>query len=114
MPSEVPLGEAIVEMPEKDREAIAVEIAAELARASQVVRAANSRKDFNQEKLRLTKEDLEQLRQDLINYKLPRTSGFFFGNFPPDENSNKDDLEFVENALKLIENGFAVYYDSWW
>jgi hypothetical protein len=114
VPSEVPLGEALVEMPEKDRETIAAEIAAELARASQAVRAANSRRDFNQEKLRLTQEDLEQLRQDLINYKLPRTTGFFFGNFPPDENSNKDDLEFVDNALKLIENGFAVYYDSWW
>jgi len=114
VPSEVPLGEALVEMPEKDRDTIAAEIAAELARASQVVRAANSSKDFNQQKLRLTKEDLEQLKQDVINYKLPPTQGFFFGDFPPSEESNANDIQFIEMAVKFIDSGYAVYYDSWW
>jgi hypothetical protein len=70
--------------------------------------------DFNCQPVRLTLEDLGQLREDIEMYHLPTTTGFFFGNNPPDEDSVKYDLDFIEKAERAIKDGFAVYYDSWW
>ena len=70
--------------------------------------------EFNCVPLRLTEEDLLRLKEDILEGNLPPTSGFFFGNNPPDAESNESDLKFVESALSAIQNGNAVYYDSWW
>ena len=69
---------------------------------------------FNCIKLRLTKEDLERLAADVMAGKLPATTGFFFGNNPPDADSVEQDMEFIGKALAAILQGDAVYYDSWW
>ena len=69
---------------------------------------------FNCIKVRLTKEDLERLAADIMANKLPETTGFFFGNNPPDADSMAEDLKFVGKALGAILQGDAVYYDSWW
>ena len=70
--------------------------------------------DFNCAKVRLTLEDLDRLEKDVLANKLPQTSGFFFGNNPPDEESIRYDMEFVSKAKAAIAGGMAVYYDSWW
>lgn len=123
--SEVPLDEAVTGMSEADRQMLAQEISVEVSRATMLrmlfdklhpesgVKHAEI-PDFNQQKLRLTLEDLEALRKDVTDGKLPPTTGFFFGNCPPDEESKVRDLAFIDGAVNLIKLGYAVYYDSWW
>jgi hypothetical protein len=57
---------------------------------------------------------LNELEQALISKGLPSTTGFFFGNNPPDEETLNEDLLFIAKARKVIEEGNVVYYDSWW
>jgi len=70
--------------------------------------------EFNCIPVRLTLEDLDNLEKDIRSKMLPETRGFFFGDNPPDEESNLRDLDFIEEARDAIEAGDAVYYDSWW
>ena len=69
---------------------------------------------FNCIKVRLTMEDLQRLAHDVTHGKLPETTGFFFGNNPPDADSIAQDMEFVGKAMAIVAGGDAVYYDSWW
>ena len=69
---------------------------------------------FNCEHVRLTSEDLDALENDVKNNKLPATIGFFFGNYPPDDDSKEGDLGFIEKARQVISEGDCVYYYSWW
>jgi hypothetical protein len=71
-------------------------------------------KDFNCIPVRLYPGDLDRLERDVKQGLLPETTGFFFGNNPPDAESVADDLLFISKARQCIKNGFAVYYDSWW
>jgi hypothetical protein len=70
---------------------------------------------FNCIPLRLTKEDLLELIEDAKAHKLECASGFFWGG-PYDYNEEiaNEDIEFAHKALAKIDQGFAVYYDSWW
>lgn len=70
--------------------------------------------EFNCVKLRLTMEDLQRLALDVSNGNLPQTTGFFFGDNPPDADSVAQDMEFIGKAMAVILQGDAVYYDSWW
>ena len=68
---------------------------------------------FNMVELELTKVDLEQLAADLASGSLPKTGGFFFG--PDSEGFDRlADLKFVGEALKALEDGKQVFYNSWW
>lgn len=67
---------------------------------------------FNCVSVRLTLEDLDQLEDDIMNENLPSTFGFFFGE--SDGSEKEDDLDFVSEARRRIENGKDVYYSSWW
>lgn len=69
---------------------------------------------FNCIAVRLTLEHLDALQADLMESALPETSGFFFGDNPPDEDSLREDLVFVAKARAEIAMGREVYYDSWW
>ena len=63
--------------------------------------------------LKLTVDDLLELKKLVIDKSLPVSSGFFWG----DNNSDyyyDDDLRFIENAIQLINEGYTVYYDCWW
>ena len=81
----------------------------------QLYRAKGGTKEsFNCVPLQLTVEDLNQLQSDLLSEKLPQTQGFFFGINPPDLESLKEDLMFIQKCRDAIENGKTVYYDSWW
>ena len=71
--------------------------------------------EFNCEYVELTNEDLDQLERDIKEFNLPRTTGFFFGHNPPDDESVAEDLEFVAAARKvLLTTTNHVYYCSWW
>lgn len=72
------------------------------------------KESFNCVPVRLTEFDLDQLLHDVLNHALPETQGFFFGTNPPDDESMKNDIEFITNARIAIADGDAVYYDSWW
>lgn len=67
---------------------------------------------FNCVNVELTKDDLLDLHIDINDDALPQTAGFFFGQ--TDGSEKAGDLEFVEEALKAIEEGYAIYYCSWW
>jgi hypothetical protein len=69
---------------------------------------------FNCDTLRLTDNDLDELERAVQGKALPETTGFFFGNFPPDEESVEADLGFIAKARQAIADGKAVVYDSWW
>ena len=69
---------------------------------------------FNCVGLRLTSEDLAELQKVIDERTLPQTQGFFFGNNPPDDESDSNDLDFIDKAQEIINEGDAVYYYSWW
>jgi len=71
-------------------------------------------KDFNCVQLPLDSADLNALEQAVIQRKLPATVGFFFGNNPPDAESDAEDLAFIAKARDAIAAGKVVLYDSWW
>jgi len=68
---------------------------------------------FNCQPLRLTTSDLDQLEMHVRLGTLPATVGFFFGD-NSDDHYRGNDLKFIEDARKAIEEGFDVYYQSWW
>ena len=68
---------------------------------------------FNNQMLRLTISDLEQLETAVVRGELPPTSGFFFGD-NADEKYKEQDLKFIQYARKAIENGKHIYYCSSW
>jgi hypothetical protein len=73
--------------------------------------------DFNGNTVKLTEEDLKNLRTAIKNKTLTRTFGFFFGsdyNYYGEEYGSDRDLKFVEEALEAINDGMDVYYDSSW
>jgi len=67
---------------------------------------------FNLCRVELTDKDLLSLKEDIEDECLPETEGFFFGTSFPEE--KETDLCFVEDALKAIKEGKAIYYTSWW
>ena len=70
-------------------------------------------KEFNCESVSLEEEDLDALER-AVNYdKLPTTEGFFFGG-EADQHYKKQDLQFIQDARKALENGLRVEYSSWW
>ena len=67
---------------------------------------------FNCRPVELTREDLNELASDIIDGKLPSTSGFFFGE--SDGTEFDGDLRFIKEAIQSIDEGYTVFYDSWW
>jgi hypothetical protein len=61
----------------------------------------------------LTREDLDRLEEALVNRRLPRTKGFFFGESDLEEELPTD-LYFVTRARAALAEGWRVYYTSWW
>ena len=68
---------------------------------------------FNGVELELIWEDLDALERDVKKRKLPKTSGFFFGN-PSDDYYYEQDLAFIKNARAEIFSGLKVFYNSSW
>lgn len=76
--------------------------------------AGQTAEEFNCVYLQLTKEDLSRLRKDIQEDNLIPTAGFFFGALVYDADDKAADLKFVDEALHMLEDGFCVYYFSWW
>lgn len=70
--------------------------------------------EFNLQPIRLTLDDLDNLEKELKANSLPETEGFFFGHYPPNDDTIENDLEFVRTARSHINVGREVYYNSWW
>ena len=67
---------------------------------------------FNCVNMKLDLDDLENLKEAIENDELPSTGGFFFGAI--DGSERNEDLEFVDKAIEAINEGYSVYYNSWW
>lgn len=80
----------------------------------QLYRSRGGSDEFNCVKIRLFNEDLDSLAEAIDNGELPETHGFFFGNYPPDDESNARDHLFIAKAKEAIKQGYVVLYDSWW
>lgn len=72
--------------------------------------------EFNCRPVQLTSDDIQRLATALLGTEpdLPETEGFFFGSSEGSEDEIQDDLEFVKKAKQAIDEGYTVYYDSWW
>ena len=69
--------------------------------------------DFNGDELELTADDLDQLEYDVLNNRLPPTSGFFFGE-GADDYYRDSDLKFIQEARAEMFLGLKVFYNSSW
>lgn len=73
--------------------------------------------EFNCKEVKITIDDLNHLEQDIksgeiINFD---NGGFFFGENDYDMYRKEDDLKFIEQAKKELENeNVVLYYGSWW
>ena len=83
--------------------------------------------DFNCVELPLTRADLYDLQDDIVNFNLPEAEGFFFGSdsyfwekeegvpYPENEYYYKEqDLNFVAEAHKMLDKGYRVFYSCWY
>lgn len=73
---------------------------------------------FNCVNLKLTREDLLRLKEDIEAKRLNQTTGFFYGSdfdYYGEDGYAKEDLAFVEEALRAIdEEEEDIVYSSWW
>ena len=67
---------------------------------------------FNTVYLELTVDDLTDLEYQNEGETLPETTGFFFGK--SDKSDKELNKEFIEIARQAINDGYRVYYFSWW
>ena len=65
---------------------------------------------FNGVEVELTSEDLDELERAVTHGRLPRTTGFFFGD-PSDDYYRDRDLEFIKNARAELIFGLKVFYN---
>lgn len=81
--------------------------------------------DFNGKKVWIDEDLLDRLESDVRLFRLPKTTGFFFGHDSYGDNGDgtheavitwrvKNDLQFIREARERLKNGDRVYYDSWW
>ncbi len=77
-------------------------------------RKGGKEETFNCVNVQLTSRDLTELEQTIKTGKLPRTTGFFFGESQSDEEEINEDLEFVTKARQVLKDGDYVFYSSWW
>ena len=88
---------------------------------------ANEEGDFNCVELQITRADLYNLKDDIVNFNLPESNGFFWGSdsyFWTDENDEpfpdneywykSSDLSFVEEAHKMLDKKYRVFYSCWY
>ena len=69
--------------------------------------------DFNCVNLKLSKEDIDSLEDDLENNKLQPRVGFFFGPQEIAEYHVEQLKEFISAAKSSLDDGYDVYYTSW-
>ena len=68
---------------------------------------------FNCCKVELKQEDIVTLQELIISDKLPQGGGFFHGS-NSDAEYKEETLEAFKDAMNAIEEGYRIYYTSWW
>jgi len=68
---------------------------------------------FNCCKVELKDEDINALQELIISDKLPEGGGFFHGG-NADDMYKEETLEALKYAKNAIEDGYRIYYTSWW
>lgn len=68
--------------------------------------------DFNQQPLRLSLDDLNQLELLVKEDSLPVGHGPFWGESIPEQ--LEETLKFIVYARRCLLEGLEVYYSSWW
>lgn len=68
---------------------------------------------FNCCKVELKEQDIVTLRELIISDKLPTGGGFFHGG-NSDAEYKEETLEAFKDAINAIEEGYKIYYTSWW
>lgn len=70
---------------------------------------------FNCIALPLTTQDLQALEETCKAKTLVPVTGFFFGSQEPvTDEEYQNVLNVIEEAHEYIQQGYTVYYDSWW
>ena len=77
-----------------------------------IYRAKGGVEEFNCVNVQLTGADLDLIEKTVNDDALPETSGFFFGQSYAEDKIK--DLEFIKEARKALEEGFTIWYSSWW
>ena len=72
--------------------------------------------EFNCVALDMTHELLDKLDEDIAHNKLDEydASGFFYGSFDFTEEDEQYLLSAILECRKAIDDGWHVFYDSWW
>lgn len=84
--------------------------------------------DFNSVELQLTRADLYALEDDILNLDLPESNGFFWGSdsytwdnegkgteeIQDDYYYKEQDLDFIQEAHKMLDKGYRVFYSCWY
>ena len=72
--------------------------------------------EFNCVSLDMTHELLDKLEKDVAHNKLDEydASGFFYGSFDFTEEDEQYLLNTILECRKAIDDGWHVFYDSWW
>ena len=79
----------------------------------QQYRYAGGTGKFNCQKVYLTKEILNELEIDVKEDNLPDNAGYFYGS-DSREVYKKPTLKFISDAHGYLNDGYKVYYCSWW
>lgn len=67
---------------------------------------------FNCVQIRLYKADIENLEKAINSWKIDDSKPYSTKKYTTRD--KMFDLQFCHEAKKVIEDGYAVYYDSWW
>lgn len=78
----------------------------------QLYRERGGSEEFNCIEFELEKEDLENILKNSKENTLPKTTGFFFGESC--EEDNEQTIEVMKKAIKLVNEGEKIFYNSWW
>jgi hypothetical protein len=78
-------------------------------------KAKGGKESFNYVPVRLSVENLLELKECIQNCSLTPRAGFFWGAQSEYDTYTADrDMQFVNEALAIVYSGGAVYYNSWW
>ena len=70
---------------------------------------------FNGQELPLDREDIQLLFECVNRNLLPETHGFFFGNDSRNDPDQKEiTVQFINDALKALDEGKEVFYQKSW
>ena len=83
-----------------------------------VEKTGDTESDFNCQSVQLTAEDLDELYAEVVAGSLEPTTGFFFGSIDYMDSyigsrNQDDDLKFIADAKRGLEEGYEIYYSAW-